>query len=335
MMMTSREIVQRAIEFRDPERIALIFPQLGFSDTFGVRYQTAAGWQPSCEFEDEWGCVWEKTEIPNMGQPTTPVIKDWGDLATYRFPDPHAPGRFDHAEAQLAQAGDKYVVGGCGFTLLERAKYLRGFAELLEDLYLAPEKTHYLLDRILEFQLGIVDGYRQFNRAGDRMFHGIMMSDDWGTQLGPMISLPLFREFFKPRYERLFAAIHEIGCHAWLHSCGRINAYLPDFLSIGLDVINPQQPNVLGIEEAGREFAGRICFDTTADIQTTMPRGDADEIRAEARRIWEHWGGPHGGLIIRDYSDYPGIGAAPASRLVLFRAFWELGAGGDLPEVVA
>ncbi|MHB0877245.1 MAG: uroporphyrinogen decarboxylase family protein [Anaerolineae bacterium] len=333
--MTSREIVQRAIEFRHPERLPLSFPLLGFSDLYGVGYKQAAGWAPREPGVDEWGCPWQKTIQPNMGQVRDNPLKDWAAMDSYDFPDPCAPGRFDDIERQLQGAGDKYVLIGSGFTLFERAHFLHGYAETLQDMYLHPNEVHQLLDHILEFQLGIVTGAKRFQGAID----GFMMTDDWGTQLGPMIGLPLWREFFRPRYQRLFAAIREAGLHSWLHSCGRINAIIGDLIEIGLDVVEVEQPRVLGIEEVGRLYGGRICFETVVDIQQTIPSGTLENIRAEARLLWEHWASARGGLVIKDYSprasDDASINYSYEKRLAMFEAFWKVGATacGALPTV--
>jgi uroporphyrinogen decarboxylase len=332
--MTSREIVQRAIEFRHPERIPLVFQLLGFSDVYDVRPSPPAGWVPPGDGVDEWGCRWEKTDEPNMGQPKGNPLKDWDALADYRFPDPYAPGRFDEVAAQLKRAGDKYVLIVSQFGLFERDHFLHGYPETLRDLYLEPEKVHYLLDRVLEYQLGFVDCVSRFGGA----IHGLFMTDDWGTQLGPMIGVPLWRKFFKPRYQRLFAAAHAAGLHTWLHSCGRINAIIPELVEVGLDVVEVEQPRVLGVEEIGRQLRGKLAFATLVDIQNTIPSGTLDDIRAEARLLWESWGGPAGGLVIKDYSykasDDASISYTHEKRLAMFEAFWELGARGrDFPRL--
>ena len=85
-------------------------------------------------------------------------------------------------------------------------------------------------------------------------------------------------------------------------------------IDAGCDVINMQQPRTNGIEEIGRSFAGRICFETLCDIQKTLPRGDRDEIAAEAGALLRTWGTPDGGFILGDYGDHTAIGATPETK---------------------
>lgn len=79
--------------------------------------------------------------------------------------------------------------------------------------------------------------------------HGFFMADDRATQQACFINLPTWREFLKERYQRLFDAVNEAGMHAWRHSCGYINGIVGEWIDCGSDVVNPEQPRALGIEE--------------------------------------------------------------------------------------
>jgi hypothetical protein len=85
-----------------------------------------------------------------------------------------------------------------------------------------------------------------------------------------------------------------------------------------------QQPRLYGIEELGRQFAGKVCFLTTADIQATMPSGDLDKIRAEVRELVEHWATPRGGFIVFNYGFDEAIGTTPEATAAMFREFHRL-----------
>ena len=73
--------------------------------------------------------------------------------------------------------------------------------------------------------------------------------------------------------------------------------------------------------EFGGQFRGKVCFLATVDIQTTMPGGDEEEIREEARQIVRHWSTPQGGLIAFDYGDWPAIDVKPESVEAMFDEF--------------
>jgi hypothetical protein len=198
---------------------------------------------------------------------------------------------------------------------------LRGFAQTLEDFYLDAERIHRALDMILEFKLAHIN--EAARRFGSRV-HGLFLTDDWGTQQSTFVSPAVLREFFSPRYRALFDAIHSHGWDVILHSCGRVNDFVPLFLEAGADVLNMQQPRLYGIRELGAQYAGKACFLTTVDIQATLPGQDPESVRAEARELVEHWSTPQGGLIVFNYGDSEGIGISDEIAEVMFRAFYEL-----------
>lgn len=321
MKMNSCEIVKKAIEFDSPERIPIAsFEMDPDSDScifdYGTLGSGAKFWESLRVVRDEWGCVWARTEQDNMGQVKEHPLKDWEAMNDYKFPDPCDGRRFANLENILKDVEGKYVILNLPFTLFERMHYLHGFSELLQDFYLHPQEVHELAERVLSFQIGIVEGLKNFKGR----VHGIWMTDDWGTQNSTMISLPLWREFFKTRYKRLFTAIHNMGMHAWLHSCGKVNDFVGEFIDVGLDVINFGQPALVGIEEIGNKFAGKICFANFVDVQTTLVSGTLDEIRTEAKLLMEKWGTSKGGFIGVDV-DYESIGVSKERRDVMFRTF--------------
>jgi hypothetical protein len=279
------------------------------------------GWYFDNAVADDWGCQWRRTEITNMGQVVGHPLEEWSKLESYRPPDPRNPFYFARIEDEIADAEDRYVVLTSHFALFERFHMLRGFANSLTDFYLEPERTHRLLDMILEFKLEHID--EAATRFGDRV-HGLFMTDDWGTQKNTFVSTDVFREFFLPRYQQLFGAVHDRGWHAILHSCGRVNDFVPLFMEAGADVLNMQQPRAYGIQELGQAYAGKVCFLTTVDIQSTLPSEDPALIREEARELVAHWSTPEGGLIVFNYGDSEGIGVSDGSAEVMFTEFYRL-----------
>jgi uroporphyrinogen-III decarboxylase len=330
--VTPREIVTAAIEFHKPERLPIRFASLGVDDTFGVGVAAALGWSPSREGEDEWGCIWEKpdpdTGVVNMGQPRGHTLTDYSLMESWPWPDAHDPSRYEHIESALAQAGDRYVIVGCGFTLFERMHYLRGMENLFVDMYEFPDKVHELAERVLAFPVGVA---QEIGKRFAGRVHGFAMTDDWGTQRQCFIRIEMWRRFFKDRYRRLFQAIHDAGMHAWMHSCGYVNDVVGEWIDVGLDVVNLQQPRALGIEEIGQRYRGKICFESLCDIQRTLPFATEQEIREEARLLLTHWGTPKGGFILSDYGDGRAIGVPDDRKRVMLRAFCELAA----PEMLA
>ena len=341
--MTRKEIVERAITFNNPPRLPMKFDVVGVNDCYDVWTRDPIGWTWDFEGEssDEWGCVWRRSDVQNTGQVVGHPLEDLDALAEYRWPDPDDPERYRDFEGQLAGAEDRFVMFCFGQGIFERLHMLRGMSRAMLDFLRRPRETHELLDRILEHHLRvfrkcveIAERYRVATGSNVRI-DAAAMADDWGLQDRAFLGNKLFREFFKPRYRRWFDEIKAAGAHTWMHSCGRINEILEELIDCGLEVINPQQPNVVGLDEFGARFRGRICFESIVDTQSTLPRGSYDEIRAQAHALLERWGAPAGGFIASDYNDAEAIGVTLDRRLVMFEAFAEKGGYPNYREILA
>lgn len=319
MPMSSYEVVSRAIEFAHPDRLPIRFDALGISDVHGVKWNQIGTGDHTCkETVDEWGCTWVRSEMHNMGQVKGCPLSDWSALDQYDWPDPDAPALYAGMEERFAGSEGKYVLTGIFMLLFERMHTLHGFQNTLIDLYLERARIEQLADRIVEFDLGLVENIA---RRFPGQIHGFSFSDDWGTELASFISPKLWDEFFKPRYKRLFDAMHAAGWHVWMHSCGKMDALIDGLIEAGVNVLNLQQPRVFGIEAFGQRFAGRVCFESLCDIQHTLPFKEADDIRAEAELLLRHWATPAGGFVLSDYGDGAAIGVPIEKKMVMLKAF--------------
>jgi hypothetical protein len=317
--MSSYEVVRRAIEFGTPDRLPVRFGLLGMDDTFGIGWnQIGTGDNTLHSTFDEWGCEWARSEVANMGQVKGYPLLKWSNLDKYRWPDPDNKAFYTGMEDRFTGYDGKYVATSIFMLLFERMHSLRGFENVLEDLYLEQERIEKLADRIVEFDIRIIENIS--NRFPGKI-HGFTFTDDWGTELATFIKPELWDEFFKPRYKRIFDAVHRAGWHVWMHSCGKINGIIGSLIEIGLNVINLQQPRVLGIEELGNKFRGKICFESLCDIQHTLPFKGEKEIREEANLLLKHWASDKGGFILSDYGDGRAIGVELEKKKIMFDEF--------------
>jgi uroporphyrinogen decarboxylase len=316
--MTRAEIVRRAIDFDRPPRLPMKFEIFGYNDCYDVWTRCESEFDRMGVGCDEWGCRWERSEVHNMGQIKGHPIADVAQAAAFTFPDPDAEYRYGDLDQKLEAAEDRYVMFCGGNGIFERSHFLCGMSPLLEALYVCPDEVAHLISRIGDFHIRVLQNVLEIARG---RIHSVAWADDWGTQQATFISPPAFGRFFKPIYERMFDVAHEHGLHTWLHSCGRVNAFVGDLIEIGLNVINLQQPRTVGIAEIGSEYAGRICFESIVDIQSTYPRGTREEINAEAAELLARWNTPAGGFIASDYNDAEAIGTTIERRTWAFEAF--------------
>jgi hypothetical protein len=86
-----------------------------------------------------------------------------------------------------------------------------------------------------------------------------------------LVSRDIYRKFFKQPYRRLFEAIRRAAPQAkiFMHSCGSVRELIPEFIDIGLDILNALQPKAAGMDsfELKREFGRDLIFHGGLDIQ--------------------------------------------------------------------
>lgn len=322
--MTSRERVRRAVLFQGPDRIPWDLPAPWGTDFLHIGADCDPNWKPSVEGEDEWGCVWQK--LPGdktMGQVKIHPLSSYSKFDGHRFPDYDMEVRYIRArEAVSNNRDEKFVLAGIPLSLIHRLEYLRGHVEAWTDPYDHPRELEKLLDKMADIA---IDAVRHFAKLGA---DGVFSCDDWGLQDRLMVSPKVFREFFKPRYKRVYEEAHKYGMLTFLHSCGYIIEILDDLIEAGLNVIQMDQQENMGLEELSRRFGGRLCFWCPVDIQQTMVRGSLDDIRDYARRLIDAFGRFNGGFIAKWYPSPDAIGHSRERIEAMAEAFVKYGCMG-------
>lgn len=246
---------------------------------------------PANDPEYRWVNFDAPTVVNNTAIDAQTPIDDWEMFEDILrdFPDPNYSEMFSENPAD----DGRYRLGNWWFCFFERHWSLRGMSNALMDFYTDPDYVHKLYRALTDFYLRVIE--RSKNEIG---IDGIFTSDDIGTQTGPFFSPEIFREFFKPYYKELIDKAHSLGMHFWLHTCGNIEAFLPDFIEIGLDVIHPIQKYTMDEKVIAEKFGGDICIWAGFDVQRTIPYGTPDEVREEVRFMIDTYGRPDGRLML-------------------------------------
>lgn len=315
-----REQVLKAIEMRGPEYVPLFFFNKDKEQSDIIQVDIQDHFAGPGKNTSEWGFVWESKD-ETMGQPTERRIKSWDQLDSFHAPEPLASGRFDRAEEAIRDNGDRFLVAGLSLSGFTTMTLLAGFEDVLTGLYLERGSVEKLADIVFGFEEKLIE------LASGYPFDAVSFADDWGTQGGLIVSPGLWREFFKPRYKRQFDLVHEKGMKVIFHCCGSILEIVPDFIELGVDVLNVSQPNLFDIPALGREFGGKICFMCPVSYQTTSITGTREEIFADAKSLIDHLGHFEGGLV-GYVEEYHSVGMSGENYESCIEAFRTLGGYG-------
>ncbi len=223
------------------------------------------------------------------------------EIAGRALPDLADPRRYAGlAEQVAAYHGRGWAVAGgpphLGGELFETAYRLRGFQTFLEDLRLRPALAHYLLDQLTALAL---HSALILARAGVDI---LLLDDDVAMPTGMIIGPGTWRAFFKPRLADIIRLAREASPEllVFYHSDGDFTAVVPDLVEIGVNVINPVQPDCMDALAIKRAFGDRLALWGTVGTAALWDRGTPDQVRAEVR-LRSRTLGPAGLLLCPAY----------------------------------
>ncbi len=309
MTLTPREAVQTVLQHRDvrPVPYCIKFTVESWehmqqalgkrvdpveaTGSYVVAAHTNHGWaevRPGF-FRDWFGVVWNRTVDRTLGVVTSPLLTS-PSLAGFRFPDPESVPIDREIQHNLARHPDHFQMASIGFALFERAWALTGMEDLMVYFLTEPDFVHDLLERIAEFNIGII------RRAAACGVDAIHFGDDWASQNGLMISPDLWRTFILPPFARMCAAARQAGLFVSLHSCGKVESLFPDLITAGVHVFDPFQPEVMDIWQLRDRYRGALSFWGGLSLQRTLPFGTPDDVERETRSLLTGMA-PGGGYI--------------------------------------
>jgi uroporphyrinogen decarboxylase len=328
--MTSREIIQRVVDFSGPERIGM-----NFSDYRGeprLNDFINIGPAPDPDFDDRhherdgkpywydmWGNLWSKANPAHSGEVVEGAIRDWSEFADFQLPPLDDPSRYEGAKKKRAEHPEMYCCGGlpgCGFNITRKLRRLDNF---LADCALYPDHVRELNRRVNDLMVRMAELYAE---AGA---DGIVYCEDWGTQDRLMIHPEMWKDLFLFTFEKLFGRCQELGLDVWMHSCGCVEDIIDPLIGAGVAALQFDQQSVYGgVEGLNERYGGRVVFHLPVDIQTILLTRDKDIIQTEARKARRLLGGYNGGFVAKNYTDHRALGISEDEQQWAYEAWCEV-----------
>lgn len=197
------------------------------------------------------------------------------ELESFSYPD---YSRFSDADMKEAteRAHRDGRVAVCHVThMYEDAWQIRGYEQFLEDMMLRPEWCEYILDRLKERNLVVA---KAAAKAGVDV---LVTGDDVANQRTLMFTPDLWRKMMKSRWAEVYAAAKKIkpDIKVWYHSDGNIEQIIPELIEIGVDILNPIQPECMDPVVIKRQYGNKLVLDGTIGTQSVMPFGTPEEVK--------------------------------------------------------
>jgi len=260
-------------------------------------------------FVDEFGCEWRQGAALHI---ESPPLKE-PSLKGYKFPDMSAPEHFNGLDTWLDENAHRFKVVQLGMMFFERTWSLRGFENILMDFYLNPSFVEELLEELESVCNSMIDYL--IKNFGDKI-DAIGFSDDYGGEQSMLISPDLWKKFIAPHTKRMYQRIRDGGKYVYLHSCGHVTPIIPDLIEMGVDILQPLQPEAMDIFELKRNFGQDLCLYGGISTQQTLPFGTVDDVIEEVHACLQRMARGGGYIMAPAKPIMPGVPLENAVALI-------------------
>lgn len=122
---------------------------------------------------------------------------------------------------------------------------VNGYFERIADLTSFEDAFCYLIEEEEElnaFFSKLTQWHIELAEIAKKYYHAdmILMHDDMGTQNSTFFSTEMYKEIMQPHYQAFNKAIHEMGMYTAVHSCGHVEAHIPEFINSGFQMWEAQ-----------------------------------------------------------------------------------------------
>ena len=225
------------------------------------------------------------------------------DLESYQgWPDMSDPSRIAHVREnawRLAKE-NQFAIMATPWLLFpfERAHAMQGMEPYLLNMAMDPDFARAMLEKIAAYCKQLMGLFLE--ELGDNV-DIIKIGDDLGTQNSLLISPKMYRDILKPVHADFISFIKSrTRAKILFHSCGDVAPLIPDFIDIGVDILNPIQTSTGSISDLPslkKRFGKNMVFCGGIDSHRILPFGSVEEVRQEVRRVMQALG-PGGGCMI-------------------------------------
>lgn len=241
----------------------------------------------------EWGYHPEKEGTAPLGRTLT-----IDDVKSFKFPNLLDEKRHRRLREKVREIQSRglAVVGlppHMGGEIFESAQRLRGFEQLMSDFFRNPELVDYLFGQLASIA---TESVSILARAGVDI---ICLDDDVGEPTRMMISVALWRRFLKNPLSHMISTARSINPAVQIlyHSDGYIEQIIADLIEIGVNAINPVQPDVMDPAKLKEKYGSRLAFWGGVGTASDWLYGSPSVIEAQVKERIETVG-RGGGLVI-------------------------------------
>jgi uroporphyrinogen decarboxylase len=194
-----------------------------------------------------------RTDQGYLVHETAGPIRGWEDIDRYPWP------RIGALDTRPLEWADRHLPEGMKcfdltMQVFECSSWLLGYETLFLAIHEEPDFLAAVLERIGRTYIDYTRLLCQFESVGV-----IWGTDDMGFKTGTMAAPAWLREHILPWHREAARIAHEAGKKYFLHSCGRIDALMPDLVNdVRIDAKHSFEDAVVPVEQFHAQWGDRI-----------------------------------------------------------------------------
>ena len=164
---------------------------------------------------------------------------------------------------------------------------------MLCDFLVSPGIAERIYDRLY----GFITAYGV--RLAEAGVDVVQIYGDLAMQDRLLMNPDVWRRFDKPRLAHLITEVKRANpdVYVFMHSDGKMTDIIPDLVEVGLDILNPIQPECQDPLEVKKTWGDRLVLHGGVSNQRSIPLGTPQEVKDEVRRLLDHCS-PGGGFVL-------------------------------------
>ena len=216
------------------------------------------------------------------------------DLDVYPFPQEEwieVPEALKEEVRHCKEEG--YIVSGGVAQPFKSAWLVRGMHNVLMDYLVNADLINEMYERIYSFSTAYCE---KLVEAGVDM---IQITGDLGMQDRMIMSPEIWRKFDKERLKKMIAKLKGINAalKLYMHTDGNVQDIVEDLIEVGIDILNPIQPECMDPVEIKRNYGDKLVLHGAVSLQKTLPFGSPEDVKAEVRYLIENCN-VNGGFVL-------------------------------------
>lgn len=230
---------------------------------------------------DDWGIHrrWVKNESGGHMEHCDFPLQDADEETVADWPMP-SPDDFDYTPvADFCNRNSKYALpaGSCRYSdVINRAGMLRGMEQTFIDLIDDDPAFLLLTKRRTDIQVEIL---RRTLEAANGGIDFLWMGEDLGTQIGPIISMEIYRKHIRPVHRKFVDLAKSFDIPVMIHTCGSSSWAYEEMIEMGIGIVDTLQPEARNMapEYLKKMFGGRLAFHGCISTAGPVAYGSVDE----------------------------------------------------------